>query len=129
LRPAERALLIDQQANWDQLEPERQERIALGARRYLEMNRNQRRAAAERFDRWRELGDQRRAAIRDSYRTYQRLSPAQRDNIRRIYRDFNRLSLDRRNAIRSEFRNLSGPQRDAVRDTLRERRVRPADQR
>jgi hypothetical protein len=123
---AQREILVDQEANWSELAPERQERIALGATRFLEMNRGERRSAENRFDRWRELTDQRRAAIRESYLTYQRLSPDQRDSLRRTYRNFNRLSPDRRNAIRRQFQDLSGPQRDAIRDRLRDRRVRPA---
>ena len=71
LTPAQRTLLTDQQAGWDALEPERQQRIALGATRWLEMNRAERREATERFDRWQQLDDTQRAALQvlDRFKT------------------------------------------------------------
>ena len=120
LSRAEQRLLGDQASVWAELDPERQQRIALGARRYLDMNRAERLAAQERFDRWRGLTDQRRDAIRMRYRLYLDLDRDQQRRLRDVYRQFNRLSRERQDAIRREFRNVD---RSQIEDRLRQRRA------
>ena len=125
LSQAERQLLADQESAWDALAPERQERIALGARRWLEMNRTERRAAEERFTLWQGLDNDRRSQLRQRYETYRNLPTTERDQLRDIYNRFNRLPRDERDALRSQFRQLSPDQLQRLRD----RRLRPADRR
>lgn len=123
LGQAERELLADQEAGWSGLTPERQERIALGARRFLEMNRRERIAAEDRFALWRDLTEPQRATIRDRYADFRELNPAQRDRLRSAFRDFNRLTPDQRNRLRQQFRNLSQEQRQrALREQIQDRR-------
>jgi hypothetical protein len=120
---AQRDLLADQEAGWADLAPERQQRIAVGARRYIEMNRRERSAAEDRFMRWQQLSDRQRSEIRDRYASFRQLTPAQRDRLRRAYQNFNRLSPDQRNRLRQQFRDLSLDQRQrALRDQLQDRR-------
>jgi hypothetical protein len=139
LNRAERELLADQESGWAELAPERQERIAIGARRYIEMNRRERTAAQDRFDSWQQLTDRQRTEIRQRYQTFRDLNTTQRDQLRRVYQNFNRLNVDQRNALREQFRNLSQDQREralqeqrqrALRDRVQDlRRVAPGNQR
>lgn len=119
----QRELLADQEFSWADLDPERQQRIALGARRYIEMNRRERVAAEDRFTLWRGLTDRQRATIRERYSDFRELNTAQRERLRRTYQDFNRLTPDQRNRLRQQFRDLSQDQRQrALREQLQDRR-------
>jgi hypothetical protein len=119
----QRELLADQEAGWTDLDPERQQRIALGARRYIEMNRRERVAAEDRFALWRGLTDRQRSTIRERYSDFRELNTVQREQLRRTYQNFNRLTPDQRNRLRQQFRDLSLDQRQrALREQLQDRR-------
>jgi len=120
LSRAQRELLADQETTWAELAPERQDRIALGARRYLEMNRSERRAARDRFTLWQDLDNRQRTELRRRYESYRRLPSNERDGLRDVYQRFNRLNRDRQDAIRDQFRRLPSERRQQLRDrTLR----------
>lgn len=116
LRPAERELLAGQELVWVMFAPERQERIALGARRWLEMNRSERRSAEERFTLWQGLGDDRRVELRQRYEIYRNLPRTDRDRLRDVYVRFNRLPRDQRDEIRRQFRQVPPDQLQRLRD-------------
>ena len=123
---AQQRLLADEEANWAQFEPERQQRIAS---RWIEMNRREQRQAAERFEAWRSLSDRERTVIRDRYLIFRQLPRAQRDRLVRARRNFDRLPLDRQRELENRFRDLSIDRRNRVLDRLRDRAVRPTDRR
>jgi hypothetical protein len=112
LSRAERDLLVQQQTTettWAELAPQRQEDIARGARRWLDMNGPERQAAEERFRLWQDLSNDRRTEVRSRYEIYREMSPNDRTRLRELYQRFNRLPSDQRDRIRMQFRQQRSP--------------------
>lgn len=122
LSEAQRELLAPQQQNWSQLDPSRQEQIARGADRFLEMNRGDRAAARDRFQVWQGMTPEQRAAARERYQEFRRLPSGERAQLLDTYRRYRMMPPERRNELRQRFRQLTPEQRRGLRDQrLRQR--------
>lgn len=129
LSEAQQQVLRPYVEEWDYLGPERQVRLAEGARRFAGMSDEERDAAKQRFQNWNSLSNEQRATIRDRYQAFQRLSPDEQARVRDNYRRFREMSPERRQQLRERYRQMTPEQRDRVRDRLRNRpqRTRPND--
>ena len=104
-----------------ELDPARQQQIARGAARWLEMNRGDRTAARDRFAIWRGMTDEQRANARQRYEEFRRLSPAERTRLIDVYRRYRMMPLERRLDLRDRFRELTPEQRQRLRDRRMQR--------
>ena len=101
-----------------------QERLAVGADRYLALSPEQRRSFRKRFQRWERLPPERRAMLEQRLEQFRQLSPEEQQALRERHKRFRKMSPERRRALRDRFQRLSPDERRAALQRFRERRQR-----
>ena len=112
---------------WDELPPERRERMLHWADRWLAMTPEEREAARARLDEWRDMRPEHREHLRDRLDDFRDLSPEEQERIREQFREFRDMRRERREELRERWEAMTPEEREAVRTRMRQQRVPPDD--
>jgi hypothetical protein len=104
------------------LPPERQQALAHGSERWLNMSEAQRDQAHQRFQRWQSLPPEQRQALRSRWQKFQSLPPGEQARVRENYHRFQQLPPERRQMLREQWRNATPAQRQQMIERARAQR-------
>ena len=99
----EQRVLAPYQQEWNRLDNATQERLRLGAKRWLALSPEQRAKAAAR---WQSMSEEERALARQRMQRFRELPPQQRRRILRAYRQFRDLPPAERQRLQRNFDRL-----------------------
>jgi hypothetical protein len=110
------------EGKWDSLPIKKQERLVLGAERWLKMNDSEKLAASKRFNQWQQLDEDKKNTLLAKLDSFKQLSKETQDQLRNTFDQFKKLSPEKRKKLRERFKRLSPEKRNLLRNRLLERR-------
>ena len=122
ISPEVKKVIKQFEGQWESLPKQKQERLVLGAQRWLKMNDSEKVAASQRFKQWQLLDEDKRNSLLAKLDSFKQLPKTTQEQLRSTFEQFKKLSPEKRKKLRDKFNRLSPEKRKLLRKRLLERR-------
>jgi len=123
LSPEVKKVLKRFESNWEALPQTKQNKLLVGANRWLTMTPEQRKTSGERFKKWSKLSNEQKNLLSDRFSRFRELPPATQQKLRAKFAQFKKLTPKERRRLRDRFNKLSPEKRRNLIKRMKKRRA------